>query len=93
MPTGFLACLFILEMSWKFSVDFAADATALMCTRVYAHICLPINFIFSIYHARCNITERKVERVNESEYTVWKKRNVKAKTSSEAAEGASGSGA
>lgn len=36
-------------------------------------------------------TGRKVERVNESEYTVWKKRNAKAR--SEATEGASGSGA
>lgn len=93
MPTGFLVRLLILEMPRKFPVDFVADATVLLYTRVYAHICLPINFISSTYYARCDVTEREVERVNESEYTVWKKRNAKATARSEAAEGASGSGA
>jgi len=40
----------------------------------------------------CDVTERKVERVYESEYIVWKKRNAKAETRSKAEE-ASGSGA
>lgn len=95
MPTGFLVRLLIQEMPRKFPVDFVANATILLYMRVYVHICLPINFIPSTlyYMPRCDITERKTEKVNESEYTVWKKRNAKAKARSEATEGASGSGA
>lgn len=93
MPTGFLACLLILEMPREI---FRWLCCSCNCLNVYVR-CNARAYIFarqSILHPRHVAWHYRAwsrERINESE--VWKKRNAKAKArSGEAAEGASGSG-